>query len=364
MTANVNKLNKLVLTFFEENADAANFEELWMDASVQKQVKLLLSSSKSSGGGRKKKDVDAPKRGKSAYLFFCAEFRNAVKTDLGAESKATDVTRELGARWNIMKDSKKPADKKALSGFEKAALADKERYAADKAVYVPPENDDADDSITRRGGKKKTVKDGPKRGQSAYLYFCSNNRAQVKDANPEFKATEVTSALGKMWNELKDDASRSGELAAFEAQAAEDKARYETEKAEFGKVSPKKAKASPKKATTTKAAPEGKGKVAPKKATTTKAPPKSKKASTKVVEESDLGEDEELLEEEDVVPKAKSQASSDSKKQNSYQLFCADKRTEMKEAFPKAKPSEVTKKLSAAWKALSKDEQQAWKSSA
>jgi hypothetical protein len=360
MTTNVNKLNKIVLTFIEENADSENIEELWMDAEIQKQLKTLCVA-KRSVGGRKNKDPNAPKRGKSAYLFFCANHRDDVKTDLGNEAKATDVTRELGARWNLLKESKKADDKKELLAYVADAATDKARYESEKEEYVPPA--DFEDEPNRRGGKKKSATKGPKRAKSAYLYFCADHRDAVKAENDGFKATEVTAELGRRWNELKAAEDRSDEMEVYVNQAAEDKIRYQTEKDE--QVGAEHVKA-PKKTTTKKAAPKkapAKKVVAPKKAPAKgkkvapkKAPAKGKKLP-KVEDDED---DEEVLEEEAVVaPKRAVKPSS--RKQNGYQLFCADKRHELKADHPKAKATEITKKLSAAWKALSKEEQLSWK---
>ena len=56
-----------------------------------------------------KKDPNKPKRGKSAYIFFCAKKREEAKTNLVDGAKATDVTSELGRMWNALKVSAKPA---------------------------------------------------------------------------------------------------------------------------------------------------------------------------------------------------------------------------------------------------------------
>jgi len=50
----------------------------------------------------KVKDPNAPKRGKSAYIFFCTENRSVVQKDLGSDAKAVDVIKELGVRWGML----------------------------------------------------------------------------------------------------------------------------------------------------------------------------------------------------------------------------------------------------------------------
>lgn len=279
MTGNVNKINKIVIAFLKENTNDEKIEELWMSNDIQKQVKSFCVST--SNAQHKKKDPNSPKRGKSAYLFFCSDNREKVKSKLGKDAKATDITRELGLRWNALKTSSKSVDKKSLASYEKAAEDDRNRYEQEKESYVPP----VEDFTPKRRGKKE--QNGPKRAKSAYLYFCTEKRDEVKASDPSLKATDITSRLGEMWNKLKSDKNRVDELAVYEKMAKEDKTRYESEKSE--KIKPS------------------------------------------------------------------------VKNQNGYQLFCAEKRAEMKDSNPNAKASDITKKLSAAWKALSKDEQNKWK---
>lgn len=331
MINNIKKLNTLVASVF--GPEVENITEIWTsNAAVQKDIKELFAS---SGGGRIKKDPNAPKRGKSAYLFFCTALRDTVKTSLGADSKATDVTRELGARWNKLKASSKPADKKALSGFEVEAAEDKARYDNEKINYVPPVGEDVFDTKIKRRGGKKANKDGPKRAKSAYLFFCDANRDIVKSKDPSLKATEVTSELGRLWNVLKADKSRVDDVDRYISLAAADTARYEHEKANGVSNHAIKSDKAVKAVKTVK--------------TVKKASPK--KSRSKVDEE------DELLEEEDV------KSSKEKTSEGGFQLFSSQKRSEMKKDFPKMKASEITKKLNADWKVLSKDEQKQWKQS-
>lgn len=298
MTGNVNKINKIVIAFLKENTNDEKIEELWMSSDIQKQVKSFCVS---TSNVHKKKDPNAPKRGKSAYLFFCSDNREKVKSKLGKDAKATDITRELGLRWNALKTSSKSVDKKSLASYEKAAEDDRNRYEQEKESYVPVE----DFTPKQRRGKKE--QNGPKRAKSAYLYFCNEKRDEIKASDPSLKATDITSRLGEMWNKLKSDKNRVDELAVYEKMANEDKARYDSEKSENKSVNTKK-----------------------------------KSKDSELVDES-----------EKIKPSVKNQ--------NGYQLFCVEKRAEMKDSNPNAKASEITKKLSVAWKALSKDEQNKWK---
>ena len=314
---NINKLNTLIAEVFADFVTSEKLGELWTNnTEVQKQLKSIMNT---KADLVKRKDPNAPKRGKSAYLFFCTDHRDEVKKKLGAESKATDVTKELGVQWNKLKSSTKSADKKSLTKYEQMASDDKVRYQTEKENYVPPE--DYENVKGRRRGKKA---DEPKRAKSAYLFFCTQNRDAVKTSNPEFKATEITAELGKMWNELKADETRASEIEGYNKMASYDKVRYQNEK--NVKTQPVEVKEEIIEEVDEKPAPK---KTAPKKVATKK---------VKMGKKNDL-----------ITPT-----------KTGYQIFSDAKKDEFKEQFPKAKASEITKKIALAWKELTKEEQEGW----
>jgi hypothetical protein len=85
---------------------------------------------------RKPKDPNAPKRAKSAYLFFCQEKRPILKGQ-GIESK--EMMSALGVAWATLKASEDPEHKEQLSRYNAMALADKEDKA--QSPVSPPEED-------------------------------------------------------------------------------------------------------------------------------------------------------------------------------------------------------------------------------
>jgi len=213
MNTLVKHINKMVGMFLQNNADAANQEELWMSPENQKQVKSVLMRANNKAVV---KDPNAPKLAKSAYLFFCDDNRDKVKKQLGKDAKATDVTKELGAQWNKLKVDKK--QRKKLTEYQKKADTDKSRYEEEKEKYTPPAH------------LMQPEKTGPKRSKSAYLFFCGENRDEVKrQLGKDAKATDVTKELGAQWNKLKE---KNG-TASYEKMAAKDQERYLKEKAEM-----------------------------------------------------------------------------------------------------------------------------------
>ncbi|KAF5832893.1 high mobility group box domain-containing protein [Dunaliella salina] len=103
-----------------------------------------------------------------------------------------------------------------------------------------------------KGEKKKKDPNAPKRGLSAYMFFCQDMRDTIKAENPEMKVTEVTSELGKQWKELPESEKKQ-----YHDRAAQDKKRYEEESKNY---KPPAGEASGKKATPKKAPAKDKGK--------------------------------------------------------------------------------------------------------
>ena len=175
----LNKLNTIVLNMLEKGDTTPDD---WLSKSNQTRLKSVLGDS-----NKTPRDPLAPKRGKSAYLFYCQEVREKVISDLGEGVKTTEITRELGRRWNEIKDNPKKVEK-----YNKLAEEDKARYEQEKSEYT--------NTTTTRKTKKNTA---PK-GKSAYIIFCSEHRAGVKSRLGESaKMTDITKELSSMWNTAK-----------------------------------------------------------------------------------------------------------------------------------------------------------------
>lgn len=69
----------------------------------------------------------------------------------------------------------------------------------------------------------------PKRNVSAYMFYINANRQRIRDENPGIGLGEVSKIAGEQWNDLSAE-----EKAPYEAQAAEDKERYERELEAYG----------------------------------------------------------------------------------------------------------------------------------
>ena len=163
--------------------------------------------------GKKKSDSNAPKGKKSAYIFFCAENRDAAKKEIGKDGKATDVTKLLATWWNELKADEDRSDE--LEKYNKMAADDKVRHEQETSEVAlqsedKPRSDEEDKPVPKKGkGKSKSKSKSEDKPQSSkkngYTHFCSTNRASVKEDNPEMSATEITKELARQWKELGED---------------------------------------------------------------------------------------------------------------------------------------------------------------
>jgi hypothetical protein len=327
----------------EELVDAWNSQE-----NIEAFNIVAVKSTKRTSD--KIKDPNKPKRGKSAYIFFCAKKREEAKSNLGDGAKATEVTSELGRMWNALKASTKSADKKLLASLEAEAAEDKARYNEAMEDYVAPSDEELAAIAPAKKARKTSDKDpnAPKKGKSAYIFFCAAMRPQVKEDLGEEGKSSIMAELGKKWKELKDDDDRADELAKYTKMAADDKLRYEDEK-ENGKSAEPVEKKQPKKVEA-----DDEQKPAPKKKQPKKVEaddeqkPAPKKKQPKKVETEDEADDEQKP----------------AKKKTGYAYFCSHNREGVKIDNHEMKAQDITRELARLWKELTKEEQKAWSDSA
>jgi hypothetical protein len=317
--------DKKMLQLCEQEAaeDKARYDEDMKDYVPPSDDELVASKGK---GSKKKSDPNAPKGKKSAYIFFCSDNRDAAKTEIGTDGKATDVTKLLATWWNELKADEDRSEE--LEKYNKMAADDKVRHDQEKQEYAPPSDEEQAVVAKKSGGKKKSDPNAPKGKKSAYIFFCSDKRDAAKtEIGKEGKATDVTKLLATWWNELKADEDRIDELEKYNKMAADDKVRYEQETNGVEEPEPKKGK-SKAQSDEDKSDEEPE----PKKG---KSKGKGKKGSEEKVQ--------------------------NGKKTNGYTYFCSMNRASVKEENPEMSATEITKELARQWKELDEDEQNEWK---
>jgi predicted RNA-binding protein YlxR (DUF448 family) len=407
--AQIKNITSFITTFIEEHGSEETLEK-WNDPSNMQafnQVLLAAANAVKRNSNKKLKDPKKPKRGKSAYICFCTKNREAAKKALGDGAKATEVTSHLGEMWRALKESKKASDKKALAALELEAAEDKARYNEEIKDYIAPSDDEL--LASKKGSKKKSDKDpnAPKRNMTAYLYFCRDKRPEAKEElGDDAKATEVTSLLGKMWKDLKEDDDRSDELEKYNKLAADDKTRYENESKDYVSVfGENQTKSSSKKKSDKDPNALKKGKTAYNyfcsdkraeakeelgvEAKATEVTSLLGKMWKELKEDDDRSEEmdkynklaaddkaryedetkvvDEVVEETKPVVKKSKKVVDDTKPAKSktgYTYFCQSTRESVKDDNPEMKATEVTKELARLWKELSNEDKQEWSDSA
>ena len=329
----------------EELVDAWNTQE-----NIEAFNVVVAKGAKRSSD--KIKDPNKPKRGKSAYIFFCAKKREEAKANLGEGAKATDVTSELGRMWTDLKASTKTADKKLLASLEAEAAEDKARYNEAMEDYVAPSDEELASMVPAKKTRKTSDKDpnAPKRAKSAYIFFCAAMRPQVKEDLGEEGKSSIMAELGKRWKELKEDDSRTVELAKYTKMAAEDKALYEEEKANYQPTEPVEEK--PKK------------KAAEKESDDEKPVAKKKQAKKAVEVEDEVEVEKPVAKKQAKKPVDDDKPAPKKKKMTGYVYFCSHNREGIKADNPEMKAQDITGELARLWKELTKEEQKEWTDSA
>ena len=145
--------------------------------------------------------------------------------------------------------------------------------------------------------RKKKDPNAPKKARSAYILFCSENRAKLQKKSPELNTTQLVSKLGEMWKSASDK-----EKAKFAELSKKDKERYEKEMENYSPPSD-----------VEEEAPKKRG-------------------------------------------KAKKERTGPKRPTSAYLYFCEDMRKTLKEKHPDMSGKDITTELGKRWKALSEKE--------
>jgi hypothetical protein len=82
--------------------------------------------------------------------------------------------------------------------------------------------------IKSKKTKAKKDPNAPKKPRSAYILFSSDNRADVKEENPDMITTDITKEIARLWREANSDVKEE-----YKEKAQEDKKRYEREMEDY-----------------------------------------------------------------------------------------------------------------------------------
>lgn len=169
-----------------------------------------------------KKDPNKPKGVKSAYICF-VESERAEQETRGEQIPFSEFSKQCGIAWGKMDDSEKEP-------YQRMNEEDRIRHENEMRHYQPPppSYDSDEDEPPARKKKKKKDPNAPKRPISAYFFFASDVRPQIRKENPNLPITEISTLIGQQWRQL-----TAGDKTEYEEQAEKDKERYDREMAAY-----------------------------------------------------------------------------------------------------------------------------------
>jgi hypothetical protein len=260
---------------------------------------------------------------------------------------------------------------------------DMEKFAQNTLKKIMEESTElfvkTEEELKKKSTKLKKDPEAPKPAVNAYIMFSRDNRSDVKEENPDMKATDVTKKLAEMWREADDDLKQE-----YKEKSEKDKERYNEELDSYvpkeGFQNPKNKKSAKTKKTSGPKKPlnaymwfckdkrdELKGKFSNVEilrelgAMWKKLSDKKKKLYVDKAEEDKERYNEEMknyVPEEGEKKKSKKSKVSDGPKRplSAFMLFSKDKRSIIKENEPEMKQTEIMKKLGEMWKNISQKE--------
>jgi hypothetical protein len=191
---NYDKVHSYVRDFLHksiENGLDINYSlQLWNSNEIKNDIKMADLTKKPT-------DSNKPKKNTSAYLFFCSGNRKNVRNELGPVPKATDITKELAKRWNILKNSTDEDSLNKIKEYKINGENDKKRYDKEMIIYY------------KKFPKKEMKKNTSSTKRTAYMFFYQDKKESVQLSLPESTSNkEVRQKISEMWKELKNDFSR------------------------------------------------------------------------------------------------------------------------------------------------------------
>jgi len=260
-----------------------------------------------------------------------------------------------------------------LETFTKNTI--KKIFSSDEVVEVEKELKKV---VHEFKGEKKLKKDpdAPRGVKNAFIFFCADNRDEVKEENPTIKIKDLSKKLGEMWKEVDEDLK-----VEYQEKARNDKSRYERELEDYipkeGYKNPKDKKKRKVKSDSPKRGrssyiffcKENREEVSGMGLKNTDILKKlgemwkglddqDKKKYVKMAEDDKDRYEEEMKmyipeESSDNDNKKKSKKSVTKRSPSSYMLFCKDFREEVKKDSPDMKFGDITKALGQMWRDLS-----------
>jgi hypothetical protein len=188
---------------------------------------------------KKLKDPDAPKKAKTAYMFYCEQERAKEKEKpKDQQMKAKELMSAMGASWKELQASTKDKHVKRVAKLVALATQDKARYTEEMKNYMRPDDETLQAlpinqkktrgrSKSPSGSPKPKTKRDPKKPKAqltAWGAFCKFKR---ENNDTGMTGKDLTPELSRLWK------AGENKNAKWKKQAEADKPRYEREMKEY-----------------------------------------------------------------------------------------------------------------------------------
>ena len=174
---------------------------------------------------KRKRSSSGKKRAKSAYMFFCAEMRETLKSEQ-PDLKGRDVMTELGKRWKEAKqgdtskwDELAKQDKERVKAEETKAETDSEETKAETdSEETKAETDSEEESSPKKkkSSSPKKKSSSPKKRVYPYNFWAKLHRGEI-GSSTGLKGKELTKALRETWKELSKEEKAEWKESAIKA---------------------------------------------------------------------------------------------------------------------------------------------------
>lgn len=212
----LNEISQYVINFLETNKNP-NIVDAWL--SKKNQHGLLKTIKKNN---IVVKDPNKPKRGKSAYLFFCDEYRKKLKEE-NPNLNVKEIVSMLGILWKKIKEENSPE----LEKFEKLSMNERMKYKKEMITYKKEQKKDNDfllnykkdkdkekdkkrdkelkkKEISRNRELQKSLKKEKKEKDQAFEKFLKSKKKKTKKTHPELDSEGVIKYLTTKWEKFPD----------------------------------------------------------------------------------------------------------------------------------------------------------------
>ena len=201
----VENISQFVIDFINGNKNP-NVVEAWNSKKNQEQLVRTIKKNNIVI-----KDPLKPKRGKSGYLFFCAEYREKMKSS-NPDLSVKDIVSKLGILWKQLKESNSSEVKK----FEKMSLDDRNRYKNEMKIYKNkkekinknPQSEHIqhiENEKKKQHEEEKIIKKSKKKEKDeGYSKFMRSKRNKTKKTHPELDSEGILKYLAAKWEKFPD----------------------------------------------------------------------------------------------------------------------------------------------------------------